>query len=81
MPWLKLELPFKIKQPILAVGADIKNSLCFAYHKSAFVSEVINDLQLLDNFKKFQRKITSIPQRFGLSARIIAYDKHPDIFC
>ncbi len=80
MPLLKIDLPFRIKKPILAVGADIKNSLCFAYNKSAFISEAINNLELLSNFNKFQKKITSIPKCFGLSPRIIAYDKHPEYF-
>ncbi len=80
MSWSEIDLPFKIKKPILAVGADIKNSLCFAYRRSAFINEVINDLEIPDNFKKFQRRISLIPQRFGLSPRIIAYDKHPGYF-
>ena len=55
MSLLKIELPFKIKKPILAVGADTKNSICFAYNKYAFISKAINDLQIWDNFNKFQR--------------------------
>jgi len=80
MSLLKIDLPFKIKQPILAVGADIKSSLCFARDKSAFISEAFNDLQILDNFKKFQRRIISITQRFGSFPRIIAHDKHPEYY-
>ena len=80
MSWLKIELPLKIKKPILAVGADIKNSLCFAYHRTAFIGQVIDDLELMSNFNKFQKSITSIPQRFGLPPKIIAYDKHPEYF-
>ena len=80
MDWLEIDLPFKIKKPTLAVGADIKNSLCFAYRKTAFISETINNLELIANFNKFQKKITSISQRFGLQPKIIAYDKHPEYF-
>ena len=80
MPLLKIDLPFNIKKPILAVGADIKNSLCFAHHRSAFISEVINDLELISNFNKFQKRITSIPRRFGLLPKVIAYDIHPEYF-
>ncbi|MGD9014549.1 MAG: carbamoyltransferase HypF, partial [Candidatus Omnitrophota bacterium] len=80
MALLKIDLPFKIKKPILAVGADMKNSLCFAFHKSAFISEVISDLQILDNFKKFKKRVTSLPRRFKLFPQIIAYDKHPEYF-
>jgi len=80
MSWLKIDLPFKIKQPILAVAADIKNRLCFAFHKSAFINELINDLEIIDNFKKFKRTISLIPQRFGFSPEVIAYDKHPEYF-
>lgn len=80
MHFLKIGLPFKIKKPILAVGADIKNSLCFAYNRSAFISEVINDLERISNFNRFRKKITSIPKHFGLSPKIVAYDIHPEYF-
>ena len=80
MALFKIELPFKIKKPILAAGADIKNSICFAYHRFAFLNQVINNLELQDNFNKFQREISSIPKSFGLLPKIIAFDKHPEYF-
>ncbi len=80
MSWLKVDLPFKIKKPILAVGADIKNSICFAHHKSAFMAEVINDLEIMENFEKFKKELALIPKRFRLSPMVVAYDKHPEYF-
>ncbi|MFH1678693.1 MAG: hypothetical protein ABH914_03640 [Candidatus Omnitrophota bacterium] len=77
MSFLKIGLPFRIKNPILAVGADMKNSLCYAYHRSAFISGEISDLEELDNFRKFQRSITLFSKRFDLPPRVIACDKHP----
>jgi hydrogenase maturation protein HypF len=80
LPFAKIDLPFNIKKPVLAVGADIKNSLCFAHRESAFLSQVTNDLEVLDNFKQFQKRMNSFSRRFGSRPEIIAYDKHPGYF-
>lgn len=80
MSLIKIDLPFCVSKPILAVGADIKNSICFAHRKSAFVGGVINDLEVLENFKEFQRRVNSFSRRFGRRPEIIAYDKHPGYF-
>jgi hydrogenase maturation protein HypF len=76
--WLKIDLPFKIKKPILAVGADVKSNICLSYNKSALISEVIGDLEILDNFNKFRKRISSITQSTGLKPKVISYDKHPE---
>ena len=81
MSWQKLELPFKLRKPALAVGADIKNRLCFAFNRQAFVNSTINDLEQLSNFEEFKKAISSLSARFDCRPKVIAYDKHPEYFC
>ncbi|MFC1658770.1 hypothetical protein ACFL1D_05250 [Candidatus Omnitrophota bacterium] len=78
--WTKINLPFKLRQPVLGLGADIKNSLCFAYRRCAFMSKAVNDLAMPENFQKFKRQAACINRHFGLSPRVIAYDSHPEYF-
>ena len=60
------------------MGADVKNTICFARNKEAFVSEVIGDLREVRNFIKFQNATESAPDYFGVHPRIIACDLHPE---
>ncbi len=81
MSWLRIELPFMVNSPVLAVGTDMKSSLCFIYKRSAFLSGLLNDLQVPENLERFKRRLSSLKRRFGLTPRIIAYDRHPDYLC
>ena len=40
-----IELPFKLRRPILACGAELKNTFCVAKRQHAFVSHHIGDLE------------------------------------
>ncbi|MFH1338432.1 MAG: hypothetical protein ABIH40_01095 [Candidatus Omnitrophota bacterium] len=80
LPLTEIDLPFNIAKPVLAAGADIKNSLCFALRRSAFVSETINDLEVWDNFKEFRKRVIAFSRGFDSRPEIIAYDKHPGYF-
>jgi hydrogenase maturation protein HypF len=80
MKLLKIDLPYKIHKPVLAVGADMKSSPCLAYGRSVFVSQTINDLQQPENFHKFQKTIALLVRRIKRQPRIIAYDPHPEYF-
>jgi hydrogenase maturation protein HypF len=80
MRFKRIELNFWTNKPVLALGADIKNSICFAHKSYAFISQTIGDLQNLENFSKFEALIKSISKRFGIKPAVIAYDLHPEYF-
>ncbi|MDD4908744.1 MAG: hypothetical protein PHJ00_06750 [Candidatus Omnitrophica bacterium] len=80
MEFKEIKLPFKVRRPVLALGSDIKNTVCFAGGNAAFVSEVIGDLKLPAAFKLFEKTVKSIPRRFRTRPRLIACDLHPEYF-
>jgi hydrogenase maturation protein HypF len=75
MEFKKIRLPFKTKRPILALGAQTKNTVCFAKSGFAYLSPVHPDLSNPKDFLNFERTI-----KFFLKKRpkIIAYDLHPE---
>lgn len=78
MEFKEIRLPFRIKKPILALGADIKNTICLGWGNRAFISGIIGDLKEYNHFKNFENMIKTMPKRFKVSPRIIAYDLHPE---
>ena len=80
MSWLKIEIPFKIKKPILAAGADIKNRICFAKDNLVFINAAIEDLEIPGNFDKFKKGIAAVPRCFKVLPKLIACDDHPEYF-
>ena len=75
-----IELPFKVKKPILACGADMKGSFAFASGNEAFIVENFGDLGNLDNLVKYERAVKRYGRRLGVRPKIIACDLHPGYF-
>ena len=78
MKYIKIVLPYKIKNSILAVGAQSKSSFCFAKGNTAYLSESGGDLSDLGNFKKFERDIKGLQKKIKTKPSIIACDLHPE---
>ncbi|MBU1667563.1 carbamoyltransferase HypF [bacterium] len=73
-----IKLPFKANQKILAVGANAKNSIAFAFEDSIIVSPHIGDLDSLVAFDYFERTIETFKRFYDFEADIIVHDKHPN---
>jgi len=71
----KIKLPFKVKRPILAMGSQTKNTVCFAEDNFAILSPVHADLTNPDNFLDFEKAIKRFLKK---NPKIIAYDLHPE---
>lgn len=63
---------------ILAVGAELKNTICVTKNKYAFVSHHIGDLENYDTLLSFEKSIQHYEKLFRVSPEVIAYDLHPD---
>ena len=65
--------------PILAVGADLKNSVTLVVEGQAFVSQHIGDLEHYGAFEAFQETINDLTRMYGvrLEHTLIAHDAHP----
>jgi hydrogenase maturation protein HypF len=72
-----IQLPFEVS-PILAVGAEMKNAICLAKDRHAFLSQHIGDLQNESTYDSFRHSIDHLARILRISPKSIACDKHPD---
>ena len=72
-----IRLPWK-SRPILATGAELKNTFCLVRDQYAFLSHHIGDLENFETLTAFENGIRHFEQIFLIHPEIIAYDKHPD---
>ena len=73
-----INLPFKINKNILAVGANTKNSIAFAFEDKIILSPYIGDLDNLETFEYFERTIETFKRFYDFEAELIVCDKHPN---
>lgn len=72
-----IRLPFALR-PILACGAEVKNTFCLTRDHYAFVSQHIGDMENIETLEHFQRTIEIYQRLFRLCPEWIAYDLHPE---
>jgi hydrogenase maturation protein HypF len=65
---------------ILAVGGELKNTICLTKGKHAFLSQHVGDLENLESYKFFEEAIEHLQRILEIQPSVIAYDLHPDYF-
>lgn len=65
-------------QPILAVGAHLKNSVALAVGEQVFLSQHIGDLETEQANSAFRRVAADLPRLYDAQPEVIAADLHPD---
>lgn len=73
--------PITLKQnvpPLLAAGAELKNTFCLARDQRAILSHHIGDLQNIETLQSYQTSISLLERLFRIEPQVIAYDLHPD---
>ncbi|HXZ31818.1 MAG TPA: carbamoyltransferase HypF [Terriglobales bacterium] len=71
----------KDAQPsVLAVGGELKNTICLTKDKHAFLSQHIGDLENAESYSFFNEAIEHLQKILQIHPVIIAYDLHPDYF-
>src|SRR5208283_345492 len=73
--FLKEELP-----PVLAVGGEMKNTICLTRGREAFLSQHIGDLENLESYKFFESTVAGLKRILEVEPKLVAYDLHPDYF-
>ena len=73
--FLRQELP-----PILAVGGELKNTICLTKGRHAFLSQHIGDLENLESYRFFEEAVAHLERILEIEPRLLAYDLHPDYF-
>ncbi|MFA4889065.1 MAG: hypothetical protein WC628_05785 [Candidatus Omnitrophota bacterium] len=71
----KIQLPFSIKQRILALGGQAKNTICFAQGNNAVLSRIHPDLANPEDLLGFEHDVKFFLRR---RPQIIAHDLHPE---
>ncbi|MCF7956982.1 MAG: carbamoyltransferase HypF [Phycisphaerae bacterium] len=69
----------KSQGDILAVGAELKNTVTFVKGPQAFVSQHIGDLGNATTYESFLRTVEKLGALTGARPRIIACDMHPSM--
>jgi hydrogenase maturation protein HypF len=67
-------------QPILAVGGELKNTICIVRGAEAFLSQHVGDLENLESYKFFEEAVEHMQRILEVHPKTIAYDLHPDYF-
>src|SRR6266496_481320 len=71
----------KDDQPsVLAVGGELKNTICLTKGNHAFLSQHVGDLENAESYSFFQEAIGHLRQVLEIQPTILAYDLHPDYF-
>ncbi|MCD4785594.1 MAG: carbamoyltransferase HypF [Candidatus Eremiobacteraeota bacterium] len=63
--------------PVLAVGAELKNTFCLYRGNHAFVSHHIGDLENIETMQSFEEGIKHYRKLFDITPQVIACDAHP----
>jgi hydrogenase maturation protein HypF len=71
----------KEDQPsVLAVGGELKNTICLTKGKHAFLSQHVGDLENVESYSFFHEAIEHLERILEIRPEMIAYDLHPDYF-
>jgi hydrogenase maturation protein HypF len=68
-----------LARPVLAVGADLKNTVTLAVGGEAFVSQHIGDLQQYESFQAFQETVRDLIAMYEVDWQqvLVMHDLHP----
>ncbi len=72
-----VKLPWKMP-PLLAVGAELKNSFCLTREQYAFLSHHIGDLENYETLCSFEDGVVHFEKLFKVKPQLLAYDLHPN---
>jgi hydrogenase maturation protein HypF len=73
-----LLLPRALPRPVLACGAELKNTFCLGKGRRAFVSHHIGDLENYETLRSFTEGIEHFCHLFDVRPELVAYDLHPE---
>jgi hydrogenase maturation protein HypF len=75
---LRLAPGFEQAPPVLAMGAELKNTFCLLEHGRALLSQHMGDLENAASLDDYRHNLALYRQLFDQQPAIIAVDAHPD---
>ncbi len=64
--------------PVLALGGELKNTLCLTKENRAFVSQHVGDMENLETYAFFKMTIGHLKRILQIEPEVLAHDMHPD---
>jgi hydrogenase maturation protein HypF len=74
----ELALPGGTPRPVLACGAELKNTFCLARGNRAWVGHHIGDLENYETLLSFTEGIAHFERLFAVAPEVVAHDLHPE---
>ena len=74
---IELTLPFELDLPILAVGAQMKNTVALAWKNRVVISPHIGEMNTARSLEVFENTIADLQKLYGVKAENIICDAHP----
>ncbi len=74
---VELTLPFELEQPVLAVGAHMKNTITLAWNNRAVISPHIGEMDSARSLEVFENTISDLQKLYGIEVEHIICDAHP----
>lgn len=73
-----IALKHPAQRPVLACGAQLKNTFCLAVGDEAYLGPHIGDLDNLETYASFEESISRMERFLGTVPEVVAHDLHPD---
>ena len=73
-----LTLPGRVRRQVLAVGAELKNTVAVARDTSVVASHHIGDLGHLAAYRSFLQAVDHLCHLTGVTPEVVAHDLHPE---
>jgi hydrogenase maturation protein HypF len=74
---LPVTLPVAAPRPLLATGADLKNTFALVDGRRAYISQHIGDLDHFETLSAFHDALHRFETLFEITPRVVAHDLHP----
>ena len=74
---VELTLPFELDQPVLALGAQMKNTITIAWGNRAVMSPHIGEMTAVRSLQVFESTIKDLQQLYNVNIQHIICDAHP----
>jgi len=73
-----IELPVAAPRPLLACGAELKNTFCVAKGVRAWVGHHVGDLRNYETLRSFTEGVEHFRRLFAIEPEVVAHDLHPE---
>jgi hydrogenase maturation protein HypF len=73
-----LSVPDAAERPILACGAELKNTFCVARGARAWVGHHVGDLENYETLESFVEGVAHFERLFAVTPEVVAHDLHPE---